>query len=191
MNELAAPGPRVANLVRSSRPVVLSLLLVFPASGGAAPPRPVKPAATPAGPKAQPARTAPQAPSPAPVGTPVPAHATTWLDPATELLWTVEDNGFTVNWVQADQDCRSLTLGGHTDWRLPSADELEALAVPAKPRELGIRPPFKLTSPFVWSSTKRDSNSVWYFDFSTGTRYWSFLVSPDADRALCVRLSEK
>jgi hypothetical protein len=52
----------------------------------------------------------------------------TWTDQATGLMWTKKDNGNDVNWQQAANYCRILRLEGHSDWRLPTIDELLSLS---------------------------------------------------------------
>ena len=42
-----------------------------------------------------------------------------YLDPQTKLMWTVEDNGRSVKWAEADRYARELRLQGYSDWSLP------------------------------------------------------------------------
>jgi hypothetical protein len=49
----------------------------------------------------------------------------TVTDYNTTLMWQQQDDGNTYNWYQASQNvCSSLSLGGFTDWRLPTKQEL-------------------------------------------------------------------
>ncbi|MBS1813112.1 MAG: DUF1566 domain-containing protein [Acidobacteria bacterium] len=51
----------------------------------------------------------------------------TWIDPATGLMWAGQDNGREVRWYKANRYCRNLRLGGYSDWRLATIEELESL----------------------------------------------------------------
>ena len=44
-----------------------------------------------------------------------------------ELMWTIQDNGSDVDWNEATRYCENLMLGGDTNWRLPTEDELRGL----------------------------------------------------------------
>jgi hypothetical protein len=53
--------------------------------------------------------------------------ATTWWpDPITGLMWTGTAPYVFVNWKQANDSCGALRLGGFSDWRLPTLDEVRA-----------------------------------------------------------------
>jgi TIR domain/Protein of unknown function (DUF1566) len=116
-----------------------------------------------------------------------PGRSPVYLDSTTGLLWTKSDNGHNVTWSQANGYCQNLRLGGYSDWRLPTLEELEKLYDPKAGDGSQIRGPFKLTGWHVWSSTKRDSYSVWGFGFAFGGRLVSVLNASDNMRALCVR----
>lgn len=47
----------------------------------------------------------------------------TGLDTTTSLMWQLTDGG-EMTWEQAQKYCDTLTLGGHTDWRLANGHEL-------------------------------------------------------------------
>lgn len=46
-----------------------------------------------------------------------------WMDPETAIIWGPEIEA--VSWGEAKAYCANLKLGGRTDWRLPSIDELQ------------------------------------------------------------------
>ncbi len=50
-----------------------------------------------------------------------------WTDPSTGLMWAARGNGKRMGWHKATRYCRNLRLAGHSDWRLPSIDELHGL----------------------------------------------------------------
>jgi hypothetical protein len=131
-----------------------------------------------------------------------------WTDPVTQLTWTRKDNGYDVNWNEAVSYCQSLVLDGHSDWRLPSIEELRSIydhatpyQPPGQPTEMimyikgGITP----TSGNQWSATQTDG----YGTPGSGARYvnfwqgwlgeqapWAPIESRAfAQRALCVRRS--
>ncbi len=94
-----------------------------------------------------------------------------------------------IDWPSAEAYCENLTLEGHSDWRSPTIDELEALYDPVSSEERKIRKPFRLTGPWVWSATKEGSDSAWYFSFDFGIRDRDHLGYSYDSRALCVRRS--
>jgi len=51
-------------------------------------------------------------------------------DHITNLEWTDDSNAvfLTKNWTGAVAYCNSLNLGGYTDWRLPTRNELHSLS---------------------------------------------------------------
>lgn len=51
----------------------------------------------------------------------------TITDNATGLMWQQADDGTMRNWENALSYCENLSLGGHTDWRLPNAKELHSI----------------------------------------------------------------
>jgi TIR domain/Protein of unknown function (DUF1566) len=114
-----------------------------------------------------------------------------YLDPETKLMWTIKDNGHDIDWHEANKYARQLRLGGYSDWRLPTIEELKQLHDPNRGElEYEIRKPFQLTSLFVWSSTREGSDSAWGFGFIIdGRRGSSLMVNSDGPRALCVRRS--
>jgi len=113
-----------------------------------------------------------------------------WEDSKTGLVWTVEDNGSDVNWSQASNYCESLTLGGHTDWRMPTLDELTDIYDPSLSKPYKAKGPINLKSASIWSGTRNKTGDAWSFNFG----YGGTTLSPTAGcgtagRALCTRKS--
>jgi len=123
----------------------------------------------------------------------------TWIDPATNLMWTKNDNGNNVNWQQAMDYCRTLKLAGHSDWRLATIDELQGIYI-SKVKVLGLLPGtrfsarvkgnLQLSSTWEWSSSLGEvSGQGWLFNFNAGNRNSVRLDTSSSKRALCVRRS--
>jgi hypothetical protein len=90
----------------------------------------------------------------------------TWIDPETNLEWQCESPG-RMNWHAAQFYARSLSTNGKTDWRLPTARELETLL----DRTI-YRPELREAVPFrdklsYWSSTTfgPNKNNAWIVMF--------------------------
>ncbi len=76
-----------------------------------------------------------------------------------------------MNHAAAEATCAALDLGGHTDWRLPTIEELFALADRSKVRPAIDTNAFPDTkSDWYWSSTVHasDSSCAWFVSFSFG-----------------------
>lgn len=115
-----------------------------------------------------------------------------------DLEWADGSNGADVRWAEADAFCQDLELAGHTDWRLPSLAELEALHDPDQPG--GMRAEISVDDCCLWSTTTLEERSApdadgvgadisryhWGFLYDGGIRYYSIDLQPDG-RALCVR----
>ena len=123
----------------------------------------------------------------------------TSTDPATGLMWAKKDNGSDVTWQQATDYCRNLELAGHSDWRLPTIEELPGIYDPnanAVGLYLGDSSTWHAKgnlqlSGWEWSSSPgKASGQAWQFSFHDGRR-WSLLLgdSYSFTRAICVRRS--
>jgi len=124
-----------------------------------------------------------------------------WTDPATGLMWTGRDNGFAIRWRPAVDYCRSLQLGGYSDWRLPSIDDLKKIYNPDARAVCGpeghmvcqIKGGIRLTSGVVWSSSGGDEPQTMRGFIFRGPgepkKHVLQLEKPgnNYDRALCVR----
>ena len=59
----------------------------------------------------------------------------TITDQATGLMWQQADDGTTRDWEAALSFAEGLTLGGHSDWRLPNAKELQSIVDYSRSRD--------------------------------------------------------
>lgn len=94
----------------------------------------------------------------------------TITDNAAELIWQKEDDNITKNWVDANSYCENLSLGGSSNWRLPSIEELVQLSDKGD-RLPSINPIFTGTdSSNYWSFSSSATNSsfAWSIDFTFG-----------------------
>jgi serine/threonine protein kinase len=111
-----------------------------------------------------------------------------WTDPATGLTWAKKDNGSNVGWQQATDYCHNLQLADHSDWRLPTIDELaviynETQNVDGRHVKGGIQ----MTGWWGWSNTAGNtSEEAWGFNFGDGLRVSVRLGASGDGRALCV-----
>jgi hypothetical protein len=120
-----------------------------------------------------------------------------WLDPRTQLLWTIKDSEHTVNWHQANDYCQALQLDKLSGWRLPSIQELKSLYDPSITKlthksitgqlYYRIRGPIELRSIFLWSSERQDSETSLWFNPSSGEVDHDRSNSKMDMHALCVR----
>jgi len=110
----------------------------------------------------------------------------TVTDTQTGLMWAARDNGGDINWQSARDYCQNYKGGGHSDWRMPTRDELAGLYDQQESGSYKITPRIKLTECCPWGSETRDSEAA-FFNFSAGTRYWSPQSDPKNSRALPVR----
>lgn len=140
---------------------------------------------------------APQQSAPAPVDAVV-----TWTDPATGLTWTKKDNGVDVTWQEAMNYCQSLQIGGQSDWRLPTINELQGLYDPsinAPDRSSGgqavpwqVKGKLALSAWGEWSSTQGNApDQAWVFGFGNGKPFSYRFDGLKKPRALCVRGSSE
>lgn len=104
-----------------------------------------------------------------------------WLDDQSALMWSRQASK-PVTWHQAAIYCSDFNLGGYTDWRLPTIEELDKLYVRGKSQ---------ISYPAVWSSdTVRGAPDAWVF-MSNGRRYFYQVEGSGHEHALCVRHFEQ
>ena len=95
----------------------------------------------------------------------------TVTNPQAGLSWQQADDGVRRNWQEARDYCAALSLGGHTDWRLPTPTELVTLVVYQKDNPTIDRALFPSTrSSGYWTGTVMAGYSwqAWYVDFHHG-----------------------
>lgn len=82
---------------------------------------------------------------------------------ATGLMWQQASAPGTHTWAQGLSYCESLSLGGHSDWRLPNIKELASLADLSKSGPTINADYFPDTQPtYYWSSTTVFTNALTY-----------------------------
>lgn len=96
----------------------------------------------------------------------------TVTDNATGLMWqdNTDAKDLTKAWADAINYCETLSLGGHSDWRLPSIEELVSITDKGRVNP-SIDPSFaNVASSNYWSSTTNVSNSdnAWNVNFNNG-----------------------
>ena len=111
----------------------------------------------------------------------------TVTDNITGLMWQQAVAAGTFTWAQAKAYCPTLTLVGHSDWRLPTRIELVSLVDLARSSPAINTTYFPSTpSDYFWSSSPLAGSSslAWYVNFDSG-----FADYPDvpAGYVRCVR----
>lgn len=112
----------------------------------------------------------------------------TVTDTKTGLMWAAKDNGKDIKWPNAKSYCENYRGGGHTDWRLPTADEMANLYDPKEKNRHGyhITKLIDLSYCGLWASETRGSSEAASFAFKFGRRRWNYKFLP-FNRALPVR----
>ena len=94
-----------------------------------------------------------------------------------------------VKWDRARSSCEVLVEGGHDDWRLPSAIEMEAIFADADSAPSFVGPPPSVVRDGVWTCTpfvlRPDLRGYW--SYSQSRERLSFDRLPKYGRTLCVR----
>lgn len=118
----------------------------------------------------------------------------TMLDVITGLCWQKDfDTGGEMTWANAISYCDTLDLGGHSDWSLPSNNQLMTLI-----DEIGVSGATEVTlesfgflnihSTYYWSSSEYvpDTSKAWLVRFNTGHN-GSLYAKTSAEYVVCVR----
>lgn len=111
------------------------------------------------------------------------------IDVTKNLMWQddMEVTQYKTTWSLAKEYCSTLTLNGYTDWKLPSAKELQSI-VNIKRANPAIYEEFRYCEPTSYWTNSQDmgnKNDAWYVGFKTGA---TFKDSKDYDCYVrCVR----
>lgn len=102
----------------------------------------------------------------------------TVLDTKTGLMWAAKDDGKGLDEQNAMAYFENYRGGGYTDWRMPTADELEAIYDPELQNRQGyhVTKLIDITAEWVWCSEGPDS--VISFNFMDGSRPLAFFEGP-------------
>lgn len=119
-----------------------------------------------------------------------------WIDPKTGLMWASKDNGSDIDWQNAKRYCENYRVGGFTDWRMPTMDELSSLYDESSKGyeqrccyrcgSIKTFTQIQLSCIWVWSSETNGSAAA-NFDFNAGRRNWYTQSTKPVKRVLPVR----
>ena len=98
-------------------------------------------------------------------------------DHITGLMWQDDSDAGSVtkNWSDAKAYCENLALGGYSDWRLPSIEELETIVDYGQYNPSATSGIFQhITSGYYWSSTSGalGTDGAWVVRFWSGASYY-------------------
>ena len=116
-------------------------------------------------------------------------------DQKTGLMWAAQDNGASMNWSTAVEYCKNYSAGGHTDWRMPSSEELASLygarkKIEGKDYESTIdvvTQSIQITAPWVWTNRRAVKTKAVAYGFNYGVTRRLHRGSGGNRRALPVR----
>ncbi len=112
----------------------------------------------------------------------------TITDMKTGLMWATRDNGIPINWPNALYYCHNYSAGGHSDWRMPTLDELESLYNPKVKNNNGyhVTKLIITTASSCWALETRNFLAG-RFNFTYGKVYWLRQYYSGPTRVLPVR----
>ena len=113
----------------------------------------------------------------------------TVTDLVTGLIWQQDEAPADMTWDDAQAYARSLDLGSHRDWRMPTIKELQSIHDISRTNPAINREAFPAAQAAeYWSSTtmfSRDSSRTWVIDFRLGIG--SYTAKTALRRIRCVR----
>ena len=122
----------------------------------------------------------------------------TVLDKKTGLMWQSDDSYHELkkglNWYDAQEYLERKNMekyAGHSDWRLPKLEELNALwnaSLPLKSKDgeaIGLSTQFQGGgSYYLWTSNERGLDNVWYFGLGQKENYFNLKDLADLDQGV-------
>ena len=98
-------------------------------------------------------------------------------DARTGLIWSRATlSGGRFNWRDAQKAAAACTLGGFSDWRLPTVQELASI-VDYERTAPAIDPVFECEDSWYWTGTPyagSPSGCAWIVNFGRGYSFWSY-----------------
>ena len=94
----------------------------------------------------------------------------TVTDRLTGLMWAAKNKGG-LTWSKAQAYCQNYTAGGHSDWRMPTANELADL-YDKEIKDWVHHTPLIPAGNLVWTSDSRGTEAA-IFSFMDGTQFWN------------------
>jgi hypothetical protein len=104
----------------------------------------------------------------------------------TGLMWQQSDDGVERTWADAGSYCDGLSLGGYSDWRLPSRQEIVSIVDYGR-YSPAIDPAFGCRISWYWSGSTHANypDYAWCVPFNYGAVYYSYKYNSEYVR--CVR----
>ena len=102
----------------------------------------------------------------------------TTIDNKAGLMWVKDPvdagMGGKYNWAEAMAACERLNYAGHTDWRLPSKEELASIVIAGQDPTIDTTRFLNTQRAFYWTSTTSSSSYAWSVPFIYDYRYTEF-----------------
>ena len=122
----------------------------------------------------------------------------TVMDKKSGLMWQVDDSYHELkkglNWYDAQEYLERKNMekyAGHSDWRLPKLEELNALwdsSLPLKSKDgeaIGLSTQFQGGgSYYLWTSNERGLDNVWYFGLGQKENYFNLKDLADLEQGV-------
>ena len=91
-------------------------------------------------------------------------------DSVSHLEWQDDAVGPIMLWESAITHCEALSLGGHSDWRVPNLNELKSIVDRSKVNPAIVNGFDNTSSNYYWSSTTYENNkrNAWIVYFYYG-----------------------
>ena len=87
-------------------------------------------------------------------------------------VYTDSSGSYSTSYYYAAKKCYDCTLGGKSDWYLPSKEELKLMYTNLHSKDLG-----SFSSGYYWSSTEYDGSSAYFVCFANGYSGYNYRSS--------------